>query len=112
MAQKAGGKVLAGPPEVGMPASGMITSERLIKENPQFVRRGVREVEQGADGRHARPGLGHGDREHLDDCVQRYVVAWLGEEPAGRQGDLPLEAAVGDFQAMDWVMGLDLGCGF
>lgn len=42
MAQKAGVKVLAGPPEIGMPASGMITSERLIKENPQFVRRGVR----------------------------------------------------------------------
>ncbi len=42
MAQKAGGKVLAGPPEIGMPASGMIASERLIKENPTFVRRGVR----------------------------------------------------------------------
>jgi ABC-type nitrate/sulfonate/bicarbonate transport system substrate-binding protein len=34
--------VLAGPPEIGMPASGMITSDRLIKENPQFVKRGVR----------------------------------------------------------------------
>jgi NitT/TauT family transport system substrate-binding protein len=44
MAQKAGAKVLAGPPEVGMPASGMITSERLIKENPAFVRRGVRAI--------------------------------------------------------------------
>jgi len=44
MAQQAGGKVLAGPPEVGMPASGMITSERFIKENPQFVRRGVRAI--------------------------------------------------------------------
>jgi ABC-type nitrate/sulfonate/bicarbonate transport system substrate-binding protein len=33
---------LAGPPEIGMPASGMITSDRLIKENPQFVKRGVR----------------------------------------------------------------------
>jgi len=42
MAQRAGAKVLAGPPEVGMPASGMITSDRVIKENPQFVRRGVR----------------------------------------------------------------------
>ena len=42
MAQKAGVKVLAGPPEIGMPASGMITSDRLIKENPAFVRRGVR----------------------------------------------------------------------
>jgi len=44
MAQQAGGKVLAGPPEVGMPASGMITSERFIKENPQFVRRGGRAI--------------------------------------------------------------------
>ena len=44
MAQKAGGKVLAGPPEIGMPASGMITAERLIKENPTFVRRAVRAI--------------------------------------------------------------------
>jgi NitT/TauT family transport system substrate-binding protein len=44
MAQRAGVKVLAGPPEIGMPASGMITSERLIKENPQFVRRGIRAI--------------------------------------------------------------------
>jgi ABC-type nitrate/sulfonate/bicarbonate transport system substrate-binding protein len=44
MAQHAGVKVLAGPPEIGMPASGMITSERLIKENPQFVRRGLRAI--------------------------------------------------------------------
>lgn len=44
MAQNAGLKALAGPPEIGMPASGMITSERLIKENPQFVRRGVRAI--------------------------------------------------------------------
>src|SRR5262245_36763870 len=42
MAQNAGMKALAGPPEIGMPASGMITSDRLIKENPQFVRRAVR----------------------------------------------------------------------
>ena len=44
MSQKGGAKVLAGPPEIGMPASGMITSDRLIKENPQFVRRGVRAI--------------------------------------------------------------------
>jgi len=42
MAQNAGLKALAGPPEIGMPASGMLTSDRVIKENPQFVRRGVR----------------------------------------------------------------------
>jgi len=44
MAQRSGVKVLAGPPEIGMPASGMITSDRLIKESPQFVRRGVRAI--------------------------------------------------------------------
>jgi NitT/TauT family transport system substrate-binding protein len=44
MAQRAGVKVLAGPPEIGMPASGMITSDRLIKDNPQFVRRGLRAI--------------------------------------------------------------------
>jgi ABC-type nitrate/sulfonate/bicarbonate transport system substrate-binding protein len=42
MAQTLGGKVLAGPPEIGMPASGMITSDRLIKEYPQMVRRALR----------------------------------------------------------------------
>ncbi len=30
---------LAGPPEVGLPSAGMLTSDRLIKENPQFVKR-------------------------------------------------------------------------
>lgn len=44
MAQQLGGRVFAGPPEIGMPASGVITSERLIKENPQFVKRGVRAI--------------------------------------------------------------------
>ena len=44
MAQNAGLKALAGPPELGMPASGMITSDRIIKENPQLVRRGVRAI--------------------------------------------------------------------
>lgn len=44
MAQNAGLKALAGPPEVGMPASGMLTSDRMIKENPQLVRRGVRAI--------------------------------------------------------------------
>ncbi|HLN88242.1 MAG TPA: ABC transporter substrate-binding protein [Candidatus Limnocylindrales bacterium] len=44
MAQNAGLKALAGPPELGMPASGMLTSDRIIKDNPQLVRRGVRAI--------------------------------------------------------------------
>ncbi len=30
---------LAGPPEVGLPVAGMFTSDRLVRENPQLVRR-------------------------------------------------------------------------
>ncbi|HWX77055.1 MAG TPA: ABC transporter substrate-binding protein, partial [Candidatus Acidoferrales bacterium] len=39
MLQQMGYKVLAGPPEVGLPASGLFTSDRLLKENPLAVKR-------------------------------------------------------------------------
>src|SRR2546426_4184959 len=40
--QQMGYKVLAGPPDVGLPASGLFTSDRLLKENPQGVKRTLR----------------------------------------------------------------------
>src|SRR4249919_925006 len=39
MLRKMGYNALVGPPEVGLPSAGMLTSDRLIKENPQIVRR-------------------------------------------------------------------------
>jgi NitT/TauT family transport system substrate-binding protein len=39
MLKKMGFNALVGPPEVGLPSAGMLTSDRLIKENPQIVRR-------------------------------------------------------------------------
>ena len=39
MLRKMGYPALVGPPEVGLPSAGMLTSDRLIKENPQVVRR-------------------------------------------------------------------------
>lgn len=39
-----GYNILAGPPEVGLPASGLFTSNRLLKENPQAVNRTLRAV--------------------------------------------------------------------
>ena len=39
MLRKMGYNPLAGPPEVGLPSAGMLTSDRLIKENPQLVKR-------------------------------------------------------------------------
>jgi len=39
MLRKLGYNALLGPPEMGLPSAGMLTSDRLIKENPQMVRR-------------------------------------------------------------------------
>jgi ABC-type nitrate/sulfonate/bicarbonate transport system substrate-binding protein len=39
MLKKMGYPALAGPPEIGLPSAGMLTSDRLIKDNPQIVKR-------------------------------------------------------------------------
>src|SRR5262249_42091399 len=39
MLLKMGYPALAGPPEVGLPSAGILTSDRLIKENPLLVKR-------------------------------------------------------------------------
>ena len=39
MLRKMGYNALLGPPELGLPSAGMLTSDRLIKENPQLIRR-------------------------------------------------------------------------
>jgi ABC-type nitrate/sulfonate/bicarbonate transport system substrate-binding protein len=40
--QQMGLKAIAGPPEVGVPASGLFASDRLLKENPETLRRTLR----------------------------------------------------------------------
>ena len=42
MLQQQGLKALSGPPEIGVPSSGLFASDRLIKENPQILRRTIR----------------------------------------------------------------------
>ena len=39
MLKRMGYPALAGPPEVGLPVAGMFASDRLVRENPQLVRR-------------------------------------------------------------------------
>ncbi len=39
MLQRMGYKALVGPPETGLPVSGMFTSDRLLRENSQLVKR-------------------------------------------------------------------------
>ena len=42
MLQQLGLKAIAGPPEVGVPSSGLFAADRLLKENPQILRRTLR----------------------------------------------------------------------
>jgi len=83
MAQNAGMKLLAGPPEIGMPASGMLTSERLIKENPQFVRAGVRAILK------ANRFISENRAETI-----KVLLQWVKQTPeiAARSYDLELKA--------------------
>lgn len=95
MAQRAGAKVLAGPPEIGMPASGMITSDRLIRENPQFVRRGVRAILRA--------------NRFIDDNRQetiRVLLQWVKQTPeiAARSYDVELKTILRDGTMTDVEM--------
>ena len=42
MLQNMGLKAVSGPPEIGVPSSGLFASDRLIKDNPQMLRRAIR----------------------------------------------------------------------
>jgi NitT/TauT family transport system substrate-binding protein len=90
--QKMGFHVLAGPPEIGLPASGLFTSDRLIKENPQVVRRTLRALMKAnrfiADNRDQTIGV---------------LLQWIpqSQEIAARSYDLELKATTRDGQMSD-----------
>jgi NitT/TauT family transport system substrate-binding protein len=90
--QKMGFHVLAGPPEIGLPASGLFTSDRLIKENPQVVRRTLRALMKAnrfiADNRDQTIGV---------------LLQWIPQslEIAARSYDLELKATTRDGQMSD-----------
>jgi NitT/TauT family transport system substrate-binding protein len=90
--QKMGFHVLAGPPEIGLPASGLFTSDRLIKENPQVVRRTLRALMKAnrfiADNRDQTIGV---------------LLQWIpqSKEIAARSYDLELKATTKDGQMSD-----------
>ena len=95
MLQQMGYKVLAGPPEVGMPASGLFTSDRLLKENPQMVKRTLRSVIKA-------------NRFILDNRQETIAVMlkWLPQtaDVAARSYDLELKTITPDGQMTDAEM--------
>ncbi len=95
IAQQLGAKVLAGPPEVGMPASGMITSDRLIKENPQMVKRAARALIKA----------NRFIEENRQETI-RVLLQWVKQSPeiAGRSYDVELKTITKDAQMTDAEM--------
>ncbi len=95
MLQQMGYKVLAGPPELGLPASGLFTSDRLLKENPQAVKRTLR-------------ALIKANRFIADNRQETIAVMlkWLpqSQEVASRSYDLELKALTKDGQMTDAEM--------
>jgi NitT/TauT family transport system substrate-binding protein len=93
--QHMGYKVLAGPPELGLPASGLFTSDRLLKENPLAVRRTLR-------------ALIKANRFIADNRQETIAVMlkWLpqSQEVAGRSYDVELKALTKDGQMTDAEM--------
>ena len=90
-----GGKALAGPPEVGMPASGMITSDRLLKENPQMVKRALRALLKA----------NRFIEENRPETI-RVLLQWVKQSPeiAARSYDVELKTITRDGQMTDAEM--------
>jgi NitT/TauT family transport system substrate-binding protein len=90
-----GYNILAGPPEVGLPASGLFTSNRLLKENPQAVNRTLRAVIKA-------------NRFMLENRQETVAVMlkWLPQSPevASRSYDVELKAIARDGQMTDAEM--------
>jgi NitT/TauT family transport system substrate-binding protein len=93
--QQMGYKVLAGPPEVGLPASGLFTSDRLLKENPLAVKRTLRALIKA--------------NRFISDNRQETIAVmlkWLpqSQEVAARSYDVELKALTKDGQMTDAEM--------
>ncbi|HEY7316471.1 MAG TPA: ABC transporter substrate-binding protein [Candidatus Binatia bacterium] len=95
MLERMGYKVLAGPPEVGMPASGLFTSDRLLKENPQMVKRTLRALIK------ANRFIANNRAETI-----AVMLKWLPQaaDAAARSYDIELKALTPDGQMTDAEM--------
>jgi ABC-type nitrate/sulfonate/bicarbonate transport system substrate-binding protein len=87
-----GYNILAGPPEVGLPASGLFTSNRLLKENPQAVNGTLGAVVR------ANRFIAENRQETIN-----VMLKWLPQtqEVASRSYDIELKALTKDGQMTD-----------
>ena len=92
MLQQMGLKVVSGPPEIGVPNSGLFAADRLIKENPQVLRRTIRALLKA----------NRFIEEHRDETI-RIMTAAVPQSPeaAARSYDTELKTLARDGQMTD-----------
>jgi len=95
MLQRMGLKAISGPPEIGVPSSGLFVADRLIKENPQILRRTIR----------AMLKANRFIEEQRDETIR--IMARAVAQPlevAARSYDVELKALAKDGQMTDAEM--------
>ena len=92
MLQQMGLTAISGPPEIGVPSSGLFASDRLIKENPQMLRRTIRATVKA--NRYIE-----GNREETIRIMTKYVPQPV--ETAARSYDVEFKALAKDGQMTD-----------
>jgi NitT/TauT family transport system substrate-binding protein len=92
MLEKKGLKAISGPPEIGVPSSGLFASDRSIKENPQVLRRTIRATLR------ANRFIGE-NREETIRIMTKFVPQ--SPEIAARSYDVELKALAKDGQMTD-----------
>jgi ABC-type nitrate/sulfonate/bicarbonate transport system substrate-binding protein len=95
MLQQMGLKAIAGPPEVGVPSSGLFAADRLLKENPQILRRTLRALLK------ANRFIEENRQETIRIMAQ---AVWQSPEAAARSYDVELKALAKDGQMTDAEM--------
>lgn len=90
--EQKGLKAIAGPPEIGVPSSGLFASDRLIKENPLILRRTIRAALKANR-------FIEGNREETIRIMTRSVPQ--SAEVAARSYDMELKALAKDGQMTD-----------
>lgn len=90
--QQMGLKPISGPPEIGVPSSGLFASDRSIKENPQVLRRTIR----------ATLKANRFIEENRDETI-RIMTRFVPQsaEIAARSYDIELKALAKDGQMTD-----------
>ena len=90
--EQKGLKAISGPPEIGVPSSGLFAADRTIKENPQVLRRTIRATLKA--NRYLE-----GNREETIRIMTQYVPQSV--ETAARSYDLEFKALAKDGQMTD-----------